>query len=286
MFRVLACAVLAAALAATCGCSGEQEALPGAEAGAPEGRAPEGVVFGSDDSGPSPATIGQAERAGRLRDGTGAAVADTGGLRQVPIMYVVKRGDTISAISKAFYGTDVYHGLLARHNSLSDGNHIRPGDVIVVPALAELPHMLYRVQRSDNLLRIACECYGTEGYDGTLAYADVIASVNELGSVDAIVCGDVLVLPHREEMPELVLASLGGTGRTESVGIGGRWGSSGLGASPGRRGGAFSEPTGSLAGDWERDPDRYRRPICKDAASSDPTMDAPRGPSGSGEEGQ
>jgi LysM repeat protein len=49
--------------------------------------------------------------------------------------YQIKAGDTLSAISKEFYGQPTYFGLIAAANNLTDPNKIAAGQVVSIPDL-------------------------------------------------------------------------------------------------------------------------------------------------------
>ena len=57
------------------------------------------------------------------------------------IVYEVQRGDTLAKISKKYYGTTKYAGLLAEYNCLENKNLIHKGDEIFVPGLDRLQEM-------------------------------------------------------------------------------------------------------------------------------------------------
>jgi tetratricopeptide (TPR) repeat protein len=68
------------------------------------------------------------------------------GLRGLPqgqasrfVPYKVRAGDTLAIIAKRFYGDYRKYTLLAQYNELSDATHIRPGQSLKIPELAEAP---------------------------------------------------------------------------------------------------------------------------------------------------
>jgi hypothetical protein len=131
-----------------------------------------------------------------------------------PVEYVVRRGDTMFAISSRFYGTDVYHALLAKYNSLSDPSRIRPGEVLTVPPIAEFPYRLHRVAAGDNLLSLARRFYETAEYNEALLFADAIAEANGFTVIDRIATGSVLVVPHAHGVGHDIEAGDRGAPRT------------------------------------------------------------------------
>ncbi len=52
-----------------------------------------------------------------------------------PFYYIVKKGDTLAAISRKMYSTDRYTGQIAAANNLSDANEIYEGQKILIPSV-------------------------------------------------------------------------------------------------------------------------------------------------------
>ncbi len=93
--------------------------------------------------------------------------------------YIVRKGDTLSAIARRF-GITVDR--LARENNLQNPNRIYPGQAIFLPGIKT-----HVVQRGDTLTRLARR-YGTT--------VSALARINEIKNVHFIKTGAILFVPN------------------------------------------------------------------------------------------
>jgi len=129
-----------------------------------------------------------------------------------PRTHVVQRGETLSEISKDYYGTSTKWREILKANSgiLDDPRLLRPGMKLKIPALPEVasaatrgpvlsavaeagaaPRRTYTVQQGDSLFRIAMKSYG----DGT-RWKDIQQANNHLiDDPKKLRPGMVLIIP-------------------------------------------------------------------------------------------
>jgi nucleoid-associated protein YgaU len=134
-------------------------------------------------------------------------------------MHVVKKGETLSAISNKYYGTTTrWKAILEANNDiLDDPRKLRPEMVLVIPNpskqvslrddTSEKAPLLssnddrssssvrsYTVKKGDSLWRIASEVYG----DGNRWRRILVANSDKLESERDLKAGMTLVIPERE----------------------------------------------------------------------------------------
>lgn len=105
--------------------------------------------------------------------------------------YIVKRGDTLSAIAR-MYGTTVT--AIAQANGITNPSRIYTGQKLIIPAGGSVSSSggtasgskVYIVQRGDSLARIAAR-YGTT--------VDAIVRANNLRNPNLIYAGQKLIIP-------------------------------------------------------------------------------------------
>ena len=97
--------------------------------------------------------------------------------------YVVKPGDTITSIARAF---NVDAQVILLRNNLINPNTIRSGQTLIIPTGAVSVPVTHIVQPGENLTDIAFR------YNTTV---QAIVAVNQLGNANSIVPGQVLTLP-------------------------------------------------------------------------------------------
>ena len=72
--------------------------------------------------------------AGELPSETSEKVEETVSYPK-PLYYIVKKGDTLAAISRKMYSSDRYTGQIAEANNLSDADEIYEGQKILIPSI-------------------------------------------------------------------------------------------------------------------------------------------------------
>ncbi len=97
------------------------------------------------------------------------------------IIYVVKKGDTLSMIARR-YGTTVAH--IASANELSNIDQLVIGQALVIPIAAKQ----HTVKRGETLWRIA-KTYGVP--------IETIIQANQLTNPNSLQIGTVLIIPPR-----------------------------------------------------------------------------------------
>lgn len=105
--------------------------------------------------------------------------------------FLVKKGDTLSSISKRFYGSTSFVGRIvdANRDSITDPNRIFPGQLFILP---DVPYpIVYSVKKGDTLSKIAHRFYG----DST--FFDLIFSANrdKISTPDVISVGQKIFIP-------------------------------------------------------------------------------------------
>jgi nucleoid-associated protein YgaU len=115
-----------------------------------------------------------------------------------PVIYVVKKGDTLGGIALHFYGdgTQPFWRRIYDANQAvigDDPDSIKPGQFLVIPFPASLP-VDYEVKPGDTLSGIALHFYG----NGTEPFWQKIYDANQdvIGNdPDAIKPGEALTIP-------------------------------------------------------------------------------------------
>lgn len=126
--------------------------------------------------------------------------------------YTVRRGDTFSSISKAFYNTTRHSDAIARANPFVSPTSLREGRTLRIPvdpenvqgrptdsdsaAPGSPPMVEYVVVSGDTLSEIAQRFYGS------MRYAEVIFNANRdtMRSMDDLRLGQKLLIPSRESV--------------------------------------------------------------------------------------
>lgn len=124
--------------------------------------------------------------------------------------HVVKKGESLSRISKKYYGVTSYWRELATFNEISNPDVIRVGQVIKVPnkvedllaylyLFTEDTEKTYVVQKGDTLSEICTRFYNASGKSVTWR----LATYNKLYDPDYIVTGQRLLIPDYETLMEV-----------------------------------------------------------------------------------
>jgi len=129
-------------------------------------------------------------------------------LKEIIEYYVIKKGDTLSKISKKFYNSPNYWQKLAIYNNIENADILRTGDVLAIPQLWILNHYehdcqdeqlqtevsYHTVKKGDTLWKICDKYYGNGKYYQALARYNRIENPNILNS------GDKLLIPKLETL--------------------------------------------------------------------------------------
>lgn len=128
-------------------------------------------------------------------------------LSTTPSSYVVKRGDTLSGISKTVYNTARLWRRIAEANHIPDPSRVRPGMVLTIPALTDAERTgltsrttvtlvpgsgerRHKVVTGDTFMDISKKYYGTT------RYAKEIMVANRIEDDRRLRVGTLLVIPE------------------------------------------------------------------------------------------
>lgn len=106
--------------------------------------------------------------------------------------HIVKKGDTLTGISRMYYGTITLYDELARYNGIENPNKIRVGQVIEIPDRKYLYDIVdyYEVQKGDTLWKISKMYY--DDYN----YWKLLGEYNEITNQYALKTGTILTIPN------------------------------------------------------------------------------------------
>ncbi|SDX03985.1 LysM domain-containing protein [Paenibacillus sp. CF384] len=109
----------------------------------------------------------------------------------LPATYLVRTGDTLSAISLQFYQTKKHVELIVKQNKLDPDKSLIAGSSLIIPAVPVVkPIVNHTVQQGETLSSISKKHYGSA------KYAVNIAQTNHLANNNDIKAGDVLNIPY------------------------------------------------------------------------------------------
>ncbi|MBD2845499.1 LysM peptidoglycan-binding domain-containing protein [Paenibacillus sp. IB182496] len=203
--------------------SGAAAGVPNAEAAAPSAT---DATMESDGAGAPPASSEEsaaveapaepstAVAGGKTAVSTASAeqAAEEGASQQpaleLPTVYTVQEGDSLTSIAAAYYGSAQYVAALAEYNHLIFINTMKAGTTLELPTVdtlvaetssltrpdyteVELP-ATYLVQSGDTLIHLSKQFYGTG------AHAEAIALHNGLDETGALKAGSSLEIPALE----------------------------------------------------------------------------------------
>ncbi len=113
-------------------------------------------------------------------------------------IYIVKKNDTLSKITKEFYGTNEYIDKLAIYNGIENKNMIYINQIINIPSiykLNEIEEIMYIVKKDDTLEQISNIYYGTPFFGLLLKeYNCITNNIKE---------NDVIYIPSYNKLIEL-----------------------------------------------------------------------------------
>ncbi|MBH0777945.1 LysM peptidoglycan-binding domain-containing protein [Nocardia bovistercoris] len=101
--------------------------------------------------------------------------------------YTVVEGDTLTAISKKFYGQTGFFELIAAASAIEDPDRIFPRQVLILPEV----NRKHTVANGDTLWALAGKYYGPHN----ARLFPLIAAANSLPDPDDIHPGQVLIIP-------------------------------------------------------------------------------------------
>lgn len=104
--------------------------------------------------------------------------------------YTVQRGDTLTGISKAVYGTAAYWDEIVYYNNITNPDVIKEGQQLLLPTIYEMYH--YEIRKGDTLSELCYKRYGTSNKD--LVY--LVAYYNGISNPDVIQLGQTVVFPE------------------------------------------------------------------------------------------
>ena len=113
-------------------------------------------------------------------------------------VYTIGTGDTLTGISKYYYGTREYYDEIAEFNGIKNPDEIRAGDKIYLPSIPSL--CSYVIQERDTLTQICKSKYGK----GDIETATKLAYYNGISNPDNIWVGQVIVVPEYETLKNFV----------------------------------------------------------------------------------
>ena len=111
-------------------------------------------------------------------------------------IYTIGTGDTLTGISKYYYGTRDYYDEIAYYNNIKNPDVIKAGDKIFLPSIAYM--CSYTIQPGDTLTQICKSKYGR----GDVEIATKLAYYNGLSNPDSIWAGQVIVVPELQTLKD------------------------------------------------------------------------------------
>jgi len=115
--------------------------------------------------------------------------------------YKIKKGDTLSKISKQEYGKSSYYDEIAYYNNITNPNLIKAGQVIKIPNLQDLLNYVYDevyfVKKGDTLSKLCKEKYNSS------KYYQALALYNNIDNPNLIYVGQIIAFPNINKINEL-----------------------------------------------------------------------------------
>jgi len=140
-------------------------------------------AFYGQGAGPTEPSLASVTGGSLLKQASPLTTVTADNTRTNTIKYIVQPGDIPSIIAASFGITT--HTLLWANN-LSDGQLIRPGDMLIILPVSGIR---YKVQQGDTISSISLR------YKGEI---DKIIAFNGLGAGGSIIAGDYIIIPDGE----------------------------------------------------------------------------------------
>lgn len=153
--------------------------------------------------------------AGTVMLSAGATVAHA--TNDNDIKYTIESGDTLTGISKKYYGSSSYYDELAAYNGIANPDFIRAGATIYIPKTVEGFNNTPTKPEESKPIEGACGKYVIQSgdtlseickwYYGNSSYAWKLATYNNIANADKIYSGQTIILPDVETLKNVVVVN-------------------------------------------------------------------------------